>query len=137
MEEYNKKNENKEDIRAIQTQMIDDILKGKHDTESNKKLANYEAIFEQDKEPLFVNIWSIKKGYRLGYIVFHDFLLRVGKNKTFSSTDFEKAGIEMFKKAENEGLIKKISEKTGIGNITRWQVIKEPKESLENLKNTF
>lgn len=137
MEKYNLENENSGDMIVVRKKMIDDILKGIHDTENNKIFANYDAVFEPNKEPLFVHIWSIKKGYQLGYIVFHDFLRRVGNNHTFSSTDFEDDGIKMFQKAENEGLIKKISEKNGLGNITRWQVLKDPTENLKKLANTF
>ena len=131
IEELNK-NEKKKDIEKIRSQMIGDILAGKHNFEDNSKLANYHAIFEENKEPYLINIWSLNNG--LGYVIFHDFLIKVGQGHIFSSTDFEPAGEKLFQKAINDGLIEQFSEKSGMSNITRWKVIGDPKENLKRLK---
>jgi hypothetical protein len=135
MEKYSQDQE--KELKKIRSEMIADILSGRHDTENLRKLANYDADFRTKEEPIFINIWSTKKGYNLGYIVFHDFLIKIGQNKTFSSTDFEPAGIKMFKKAQEAGLIKQISKPEGVSNITRWEIIGDPKKNLEKLQKEF
>jgi hypothetical protein len=126
---------NTENIEKIRSQLIDNILAGKHDSENDNDLANYRATFLKGEEPLFVNIWSVKRGHQLGYIVLHDFLMKVGKGNIFSSTDFEPDGVKLFEKAAANGLIKQISEKSGLNNITRWKIVGDPRANLEKLKN--
>ncbi len=114
--------------------IIQDIIDAKYAIFNVKTMANYDAQFG-DHEPLFLNIWNIQKGYRFGYLVFHDFLRRVGVGKTFLSTDFTAEGAALFEKAVADGLIKKTSEAIGIQRLTRWEVISDPVENLERIKN--
>jgi hypothetical protein len=117
-------------MRAI----IQDIIDAKYTLFNVNSMANYDAQFG-DHEPMFLNIWNIQKGYQFGYLVFHDFLRRVGIGKTFLSTDFTPEGAALFEKAVADGLIKKTSEAFGIQRLTRWELIEDPIKNLERIKN--
>jgi hypothetical protein len=97
-------------------------------------MANYDADFSGD-EPCFINIWNKQKGYGFGYIVFNDFLRRVGVGKTFLSTDFTQDGLDLFQKSINDGLIKKVSEPFGLHRLIRWEVVGDPVKNLEKIRD--
>jgi len=99
-------------------------------------MADYSADFN-GSEPFFLNIWSKVPNYGFGFIVFHDFLRRVGFNKTFISTDFTPAGIKLFKKAQEAGLIEQVEVPANLGRYTRWKVVNDPNVSLESLKKQY
>ena len=71
--------------------IVQDVIDGKYELFDVETMANYDADFSGE-EPHFINIWNKQKGYGFGYIVFHDFLGRVGVGKTFLSTDFTQEG---------------------------------------------
>jgi hypothetical protein len=119
-----------EQIKAI----VQDVIDGTYSLFDVETMANYDADFSGD-EPYFINIWNKQKGYGFGYIVFHDFLRRVGRGKTFLSTDFTQEGSNLFQKAVNDGLIKKISEPFGLERLTRWEVVSDPTKNLEIIRD--
>ena len=114
---------------------IEEIIAGTHNYLDDEKLANYDTIFREGQEPYFINIWNRKEGSGLGYIVFHNFLLKVGQDNTFSSTNFTDDGKKLFQKAIDDGLIKQTSEKPDVGGITRWKVIGDSINNLDKIKN--
>ncbi len=116
--------------------IIQDVIDDKYELFDAETMANYDADFSGE-EPFFINIWSKQAGKNFGYIVFHDFLRRVGEGKTFSSTDFTEAGSRLFQKAVDDGLIKKISEGSGLHRSTRWEVVDNPIKNLEKIKDKF
>lgn len=121
-----------ERMRAI----IQDVIDNKYNVFDVNTMANYDADFS-GPEPWFINIWNKQPGYGFGYIVFHDFLRRVGSGKTFLATDFTEGkggGQELFQKAINDGLIKKISEPFGLHRLTRWVVVGDPLQNLERMR---
>ncbi len=120
----------KEQLRNI----IQDVIAGTFALFDADTMANYDADFSGN-EPFFINIWNKQSGYSFGYIVFHDFLRRVGKQKTFLSSDFTEAGGKLFKQAVDDGLIVKVSEPLGLLRQTRWQVVGDPVENLSKIKN--
>jgi hypothetical protein len=120
----------KEQLKAI----IQDVIDGTYSLFDVETMANYDADFSGE-EPFFVNIWSKQKGYGFGYIIFHDFLRRVGVERTFLSTDFTQEGSNLFQKAVNDGLIKKIAEPFGLQRLTRWKVISDPVKNLEKTRD--
>ena len=120
-----------ETMKAI----IQDVIDNEYNLFDVETMADYDADFSGE-EPYFINIWSKKRGYGFGYIVFHDFLRRVGTGNTFVSTDFTEEGMHLFQKAVNDGLIEKISEPAGLQRLTRWKVIADPVENLEKIKNS-
>lgn len=114
--------------------IVQDVIDSKYELFDVKTMANYDADFSGD-EPCFINIWNKQKGYGFGYIVFHDFLRRVGVGETFLSTDFTIDGSNLFQKAVNDGLIKKVSEPFGLQRLTRWEVVSDPVKNLEKIKD--
>lgn len=116
---------------------IDAVIAGTHDYLNDEVPANYDAVFQEGAEPYFLNIWNRKKGSGLGYVVFHDFLIRVGSGKTFSSTDFTEDGEKLFQKAARDGLIRQLSGPSGITRASHWKVIGDPKSHLETLRDAL
>lgn len=114
--------------------IVQDVIDERYEIFDVETMANYDADFSGD-EPYFINIWNKQKGYGFGYIVFHDFLRRVGIEKTFLSTDFTQEGSNLFQKAVNEGLIKKVSEAFGLQRLTRWKVTGDPVKNLERIRD--
>ncbi|MCD6109217.1 hypothetical protein J7J83_00420 [bacterium] len=114
--------------------IVQDVIDGNYKLFDVETMANYDADFSGD-EPYFINIWNKQKGYGFGYIIFHDFLRRVGTGKTFLSTDFTEDGANLFQKAVNDGLIKKVSEPFGLQRLTRWKVVSDPIKNLEKIKD--
>lgn len=114
--------------------IIQDVIDEKYELFDVETMANYDADFSGD-EPYFINIWNKQKGCGFGYIVFHDFLRRVGIGKTFLSTNFTQEGSNLFQKAANDGLIQKISKPYGLQRLTRWKVVNDPAENLERIRN--
>jgi len=113
--------------------LIHEILAGTHDYMNDDTPANYDALFRDDQEPYFLNIWNKENNKGLGYIVFHDFLIHIGVGSTFTSTDFTPGGKKLFQKAVDEGLIEQISSPQGFANQSRWKVLKDPKTNLQVL----
>ncbi len=114
--------------------IFQDVIDGEFNVFDSEKMANYDADFSGD-EPYIINIWSKQKGFSFGYIVFHDFLNRVGLDKTFVSTNFTDEGSKLFDKAVSDGLIEKISEPFGLQQLTRWKVIGDPINHLKQMKD--
>jgi len=114
--------------------IIQDVIDGEYELFDAETMANYDADFSGE-EPYFINIWNKQKGYGFGYIVFHDFLRRVGIGKTFLSTDFTQEGSNLFQKAINDGLVKKVSEPFGLQRLTRWEVVSDPVKNLEKIRD--
>lgn len=116
--------------------VIQDVIDGKFDIFNVKTMADYDADF-RGEEPYFINIWNKEEGFGFGYIVFHDFLRRVGVGKTFTSTNFTEGGTILFQKAVTDGLIEKTSEKSGLQQFTRWKVIGDPITHLTKMKESI
>lgn len=114
--------------------ILDDVISGEFGVFNCESMADYSADF-QHGEPIFLNIWTHISGYGFGYIVFHDFLRRVGKNNTFLSTDLTDAGMILFKKAQDHGLIQKIEIAPNIGRYSRWKVIGDINQNLIRMKD--
>lgn len=133
-EKFNSSYEDKEIDTEQLKAIIQDVIDNKYSLFDPESMANYDADFSGD-EPYFINIWSKQKGYGFGYIVFHDFLRRVGTGKTFLSTDLTEDGSNLFQKAVNNGLIKKVSEPFGLQRLTRWKVVSDPIKNLEKIKD--
>ena len=130
--ESNDKDEiSSEKMRAI----IQDVIDDKFEVFDVETMASYDAIFSEESEPYFLNIWTIKAGYGFGYIVFHNFLRRVGIGNTFIATDFTDSGKRLFQKAVNDGLIQQVSEQFGVARNTRWQVVGDPIENLVKIRD--
>lgn len=119
----------KERLNAI----IQDVIEGKFEIFDIESMADFDADF-RGQEPLFINIWSLRKGHGFGYLIFHEFLRRVGEKKTFISTDFTPDGAHCFERAVKDGLIQKISEPFGLHRLTRWMVVGDPIQHLHTLK---
>ncbi len=119
-----------EQIRAI----IQDVIDGAYKLFDVKTMADYDAEFSGE-EPLFINIWNKKEGHNFGYIVFHDFLRKVGQDNTFLSTDLTSPGKKLFEKAIQDSLIEKMTENIGLHRMTRYKVINDPNKNLEKIKN--
>jgi len=113
--------------------IIQDIIDGRFEVFDTESMADFDADFSGE-EPLFINIWSVKRGYGFGYLVFHEFLRKVGLQKSFLSTDFTPDGERCFEKAVKDGLIEKTSEPFGLHRLTRWKVIGDPVQHLHTLK---
>lgn len=120
----------KEQMRAI----IQDVIDGTYALFDVETMANYDADF-RGEEPLFISILAKQEGHNFGYIIFHDFLRRVGVKKTFLSTDFTEVGSNLFEKAVRDGLIEKISKPFGLQRLTRWRVIGDPVKNLEKIRD--
>lgn len=120
----------KEKLPAI----IQDVIDGTFRVFDVKTMANYDADFSSD-EPCILNIWSEQQGHGFGYIVFHDFLRRVGAEKTFLATDMTNDGARLVQKAEQDGIIQKVSEPFGLLRLTRWKVIGDPIKNLEKIRD--
>lgn len=120
----------KEQMRAI----VQDVIDGNYSLFDVETMANYDADFSGE-EPYFINILSKQEGYGFGYLVFHDFLRRVGLQKTFLSTDFTEDGSNLFQKAVADGLIEKVSEPFGLQRLTRWKVVGDPVKNLEKIRD--
>ncbi len=114
--------------------ILQDVIDNKFEVFDSEKMADYDADFSGG-EPFFINIRSKQSGFGFGYIVFHDFLRRVGEGKTFISTDFTDAGKNLFQKAVRDGLIEKQSEPFGLNRLTRWKVTNDPVKNLEKMKD--
>jgi hypothetical protein len=114
--------------------IVQDVIDDKYLLFDAKTMADYDADFS-GAEPLFINIWNKQPGHEFGYLVFHDFLRRVGMQKTFLITDFTDQGRELFKKAVADGLIEKISKPFGLHNLTQWMIIGDPTKNLEKIRD--
>ena len=114
--------------------IIQDVIDNAYSLFDVETMANYDADFSGE-EPYFINIWAKQGGYGFGYIVFHDFLRRVGIQKTFLSTDFTQEGSNLFQKAVKDGLIEKVSEPFGLQRLTRWKVVDDPVKNLEKIRD--
>ncbi len=126
---------NQETISAERKRaIIQDVIDNTFTLFDADTMANYDADFS-GAEPYFINIWNKQTGHGFGYIVFHDFLRRVGKEKTFLSTDFTTEGAKLFKKAVDDGLVEKVSEPFGLKRLTRWKVIGDPIQHLEKIRD--
>ncbi|MCX6735897.1 MAG: hypothetical protein NTZ13_02340 [Candidatus Parcubacteria bacterium] len=115
--------------------ILQDVIDNRFEVFNVDTMADYDADFS-GSEPLFINIWNKKPGSGLGYVVFHDFLRRVGTGKTFLSTDFTGPGVSLFKKASNAGLIKQVSEPTGLQRLTKWEVTGDPVANMEKMRDS-
>ncbi|HUT22194.1 MAG TPA: hypothetical protein VMX18_02155 [Candidatus Bipolaricaulota bacterium] len=114
--------------------IIQDVIDDNFSVFDNETMADYDADFSGE-EPCLINIWAKRKGYGFGYLVFHDFLRRVGLQKTFLSTDFTEEGSNLFQKAMSDGLIEKVSEPSGLQRLTRWKVINDPIQNLGKISD--
>lgn len=110
--------------------LINGILDGSYNG-FNSQEANYDAEFTNGQMPYFLMIHSSVKG--LGYILFHDFLNRVGSGNEFISTDFTSSGKSLFDKATKDGLIQNLGVEQAIGNITKWKVVGDPMYHLKSM----
>lgn len=115
--------------------IIQDVIDDKFEVFDVESMASYDAIFSEGNEPYFLNIWTIKTGYGFGYIVFHNFLRRVGSGNTFVTTDFTDSGKRLFQKAVNDGLIQQVSEQFGLQRLTRWKVVGDPVNNLLKIRD--
>ena len=120
----------KEKMKSI----LQDVIDGKFDLFNVETMANYDAEFSGE-EPYFINIWNKQKDHGFGYVVFHDFLHRVGIGKTFNSTNFTDDGKKLFDKAVSDGLIEKMSEPFGLQNLTKWKVVGDSIAHLKKIKD--
>jgi hypothetical protein len=114
--------------------IIQDVIDNKYLLFDPETMANYSADFS-GPEPLFINIHNEIKGSGFGYIIFHDFLRRVGTGKIFFATDFTAPGSKLFQKAIDDGLIEKVSEASGLHRLTKWKVIGDPVKNLEKIRD--
>ena len=115
-----------------------EVLNGEHDWLNDKEPANYDAIFQDGAEPVFLNIWNRGGERGQGYIVFHDFLLHTGAGNTFLSTEFTGPGGKMFDKAFQDGLIELVERNSGsTPYTTRWRIIGDPKANLEKMASNL
>lgn len=121
--------------RARYLQKIDDVISGRHNYLDDNEAANYDAMFDYGPEPIFNNIWNRERGSGIGYIVFHDFLIKVGVGNTFVSTDFTGPGNKLVQKAVSDGIIEFVENTSHLAYKTRWKVISDPKVNLERIKN--
>ena len=115
--------------------IVQDVIDDKYNLFDAETMANYDADFS-GPEPFFINIWAKQKGHGFGYIVFHDFLRKVGDGKTFLSTDFTEDGAKLFARAQGDKLIEKVSDQMGLQRLTRWKVVGDPVKHLEEIKNS-
>lgn len=111
-------------------ELIEDVIEGKFEKFDPASVADYDADFS-GSEPYFINIWSKRKG--MGYVVFHDFLRRVGIGNSFVASDFTGPGLHLFEKASAAGAIRQVSEKSGFDRRTRWEVLGDPISNLEKI----
>lgn len=114
---------------------IQQILDWKHNYLDNTEPANYDAIFWEGTNH-FLNIWNKIEKTGIGYIVFHDFLIKVAKNGgVFSSTRFTNAGERLFQRAIDDGLIEK---DVGLSShdVSVWKVIGDPAGNLRIIERT-
>lgn len=118
--------------RYSRRELIQDVLDGAFQKFDVHTMADYDAVFSDD-EPYFINIWTHQAGKGYGYIVFHDFLRRVGVDHTFVSSDFTEPGNKLFDKAQQDGLIVKVDGPFGLQRYTRWKVVSDPTEHLKEL----
>lgn len=117
--------------------ILQDVIDDRFEVFDVETMASYDAIFSEGAEPYFLNIWTIKSGYGFGYIVFHNFLRRVGTGDTFVTTDFTDSGRRLFQKAVNDGLIQQVSEQFGLERKTRWQVVGDPVDNLVKIRDSW
>lgn len=121
---------NSEQLKSI----VQDVIDSKYKLFDITSMADYDADFSGE-EPYFINIWNKRKGYGFGYIVFHDFLRRVGIGETFLSTDFTQEGLNLFEKAIDDGLVERVSGQFGVQRLTRWKVISDPERNLKKIRD--
>jgi len=114
---------------------IEEVLGSTHDYLDDSEGVNYDAIFTQDQEPFFNNIWNRSRSAGLGYIVFHDFLIKVSEGSVFSATDMTPEGQKLFQKAVSDGLIEQVPDSTGFHRATRWKVVSDPRLNLEKIRS--
>lgn len=116
--------------------IIQDVIDDEFETFDIETMANYFADFYDNPEylPSFLNIVSYTPGFGFGYIVFHDFLRRVGFGNTFSSTAMTDEGRHLFEKAQRDGLIEYEKKDEGIVDRTIWRVTSNPITNLERIK---
>lgn len=90
---------------------------------TNKPHADFDADFSGEL-PLLLNIWNRQPGTGEGYEAFKKFLGQVGPGKNFLATDMTDAGLHLFEKAVQAGLIEKIAPARGLHRLTEWRVNK-------------
>jgi len=105
--------------------------------ESGNVLAWYDAEFPNNPNlmPRSLNRGTDFPGNNYGYVLFHDFLSRVGVGNEFLSTDLTEGGENLYQKAIDDGLIEKISDPQGIDRYYKWRVIADPIENLQRKMN--
>jgi len=116
--------------------VIQDVIDGTFFLFNTETMADYDADFREE-EPYFIHIWNKERGKGFGYLVFHDFLRRVGVEKTFVSTDFTGDGRKLFEKAVQDGLITKEPHFVSLQRLTRWKVVGDPVEHLRRMKDSL
>lgn len=114
--------------------IIQDVINGTFELFNVDTMANYDADFSGD-EPLFIKIEAKQKGQSFGYLVFHDFLRRVGRDNTFVTTDLTNDGKRLFEKTVSDGLLEKVSEPFGLHRLTKWKIIGDPIKNLEKIRD--
>ena len=114
--------------------IIQDVIDGESGKFDPETMADYDADF-RGSEPLIINIWTKQRGHGFGYLAFHDFLRRVGMQKTFLATDMTADGASLIQKAVNDGLVEKVSEPFGLQRLTRWKVVGDPVAHLEQIRD--
>lgn len=127
---------NSASVIEFKKRKIQQILDWKHNYLDDTEPANYDAIF-RDGTSHFLNIWNKIEKTGIGYIVFHDFLIKVAKNGgVFSSTRFTDAGERLFRRAIDDGLIEK---DVGLSShdMSVWKVIGDPAENLRIIERTL
>lgn len=89
---------------------------------SGEPAADYDADFSGDI-PLLLNIWNKNTGTGEGYEALKKFFDQVGPGKNFLATAMTDAGVHLFEKAVQGGLIKKVADARGIRQLSEWRVV--------------
>lgn len=91
-------------------------------TPTNETHADFDADFSGEI-PLLLNIWNHQPGTGEGYEALKKFFDQVGSGKNFLATDMTDAGLHLFEKAAQAGLIEKVAPARGLLRLTEWRVI--------------
>lgn len=83
-----------------------------------------------------VNIYGNENKNGMGYIVFHHFLIEVGKGNIFITTSPTVDGDVMFGRAISDGLISREEGNPEISNSHIWRCIGDPAQSLGILQSS-
>ncbi len=93
--------------------------------------AHYQALFWPDEPPFIMSIWSNVSGHNLGYVLFHDFLMRVGAGNCFYASPTTEKGEHLLRKAIADNLIRKEADpQKKWEHATYWRVMRDPVEKL-------